>query len=113
MATDPAAAPTPARADGHGNGRTSHSRADPLDGEYDGDRWRPTSDSTGDFVQEGGLLVVLQDTEPESATRLVARAYDFERLESPTAFEADLMLSPDEGAGTIHLAREGSRIRLG
>jgi phosphate transport system substrate-binding protein len=77
-----------------------------FDGGYDRRRWRPTSDSPGDFVQEGGALVVVQPSAGESATRLVARAYDFRPLEAPTAFEANLMLDPEARAGYLHLALE-------
>jgi hypothetical protein len=77
-----------------------------FDGDYDKSRWRPTSDSPGDFVQEGGVLVVTQESEAESATRLVAGDYDFVRLEAPTTFEAELKLDPDQRAGYVHLALE-------
>jgi phosphate transport system substrate-binding protein len=77
-----------------------------FEGGYDRGRWRPVSDSPGDFVQEGGALVVVQPSAADSATRLVARAYDFVRLEAPTAFEANLMLDPEARAGYIHLALE-------
>jgi hypothetical protein len=77
-----------------------------FDGDYDESRWRPTDDSPGDSVQEGGFLVVSQESEADSATRMVARDYDFVRLDGPTTFEADLKLDPDRSAGYVYLALE-------
>ena len=77
-----------------------------LEGDYDKRRWRRVDGSPGEFFQEGGVLVVVQASEAESATRLVAREYDFVPVETPTAFEADLMLDPEERAGYVHLALE-------
>jgi hypothetical protein len=77
-----------------------------FDGGYDEARWRPTDDSPGDFTQEEGALVVSQESEADSATRLVAGDYDFVRLEGPTTFEARLKLDPDRHAGYVYLALE-------
>jgi len=77
-----------------------------FDGGYDEVRWRLVSDSSGNFVQEEGALVVTQETEADSGTRMVARDYDFVRLEAPTAFEAKLKLDSQEYAGNLHLALE-------
>jgi hypothetical protein len=79
-----------------------------LDGDYNKGLWRRDGGSPGGFFQENGVLVVIQDTEPESATRLVARDYDSVRLEAPTAFEARFMLDPAMLNGNVQLALDVS-----
>jgi hypothetical protein len=79
-----------------------------LDGDYNKGLWRRDGGSPGDFFQEDGALLVIQDTEPESATRLVAREYDSMRLEAPTAFEARFRLDPDMLNGNVQLALDVS-----
>lgn len=77
-----------------------------FEGDYDKSRWSLVSESPGDFVQQDGVLVVTQESAAESATRLVARDYEFVQLEARTAFEARLKLDPQERAGNLHLALE-------
>jgi hypothetical protein len=77
-----------------------------LDGDYNKGLWRRDGGSPGHIVQEDGALVVTQESEAESATRLVALGYDFVRLEAPTTFEAVLRLDPDQHAGYVHLGLE-------
>jgi hypothetical protein len=106
-AAPPTARPTPVAAEFETELALYDDFNDPaFDGDYDEIRWRLVSDSPGDFVQEEGALVVTQETEADSATRLVARDYDFVRLEAPTAFEARLKLDSQEYAGNLHLALE-------
>jgi hypothetical protein len=79
-----------------------------LDGDYNKGLWRRDGGSPGDFFQEDGTLLVIQNTEPDTATRLVAREYDSVRLEAPTAFEATFRLDPDMLNGNVQLALDVS-----
>ncbi len=72
------------------------------DGSFNRSQWRYKTDPPNQIAQQDGILIVTQDGKPEK-TALVARKYDGVTLNTPTFFEARLMLSPDQHAGNVQL----------
>jgi tRNA A-37 threonylcarbamoyl transferase component Bud32 len=74
------------------------------DGEFNHGRWKYWGTPQGVVVQQDGVIMLTQHVdEPHHNTWLIARQYDHVRLESPTYFEASLMLSPGGDACAITL----------
>jgi hypothetical protein len=65
------------------------------DGAFNHDRWKYWGTPQGVAIQQDGVVMLAQNVdEPHHNTWLIARHYDHVRLQSPTYFEASLMLSP-------------------
>lgn len=75
------------------------------DGGFNQNQWRLSGTSPNPQVQQqDGILIITDDgDQQDTATVLVARKYDDFSLDAPTLFEAELMLSPESGAGNVDI----------
>jgi len=80
------------------------------EGSYNKDLWEPwgwwgqDGQVAYQVAQQNGVLIVTQEgEEPGPCIRLGARKYNDVRLNTPTFFEAELMVSPDKFAGDVRL----------
>jgi len=74
------------------------------DGSFNQSQWKYWSDPPNQIAQQDGILVLTQDGEkPGQGTRLLAHKYYGVMLNTPTFFEARLMMSPNKHAGNVQL----------